>query len=210
MGFTIEVTDADRALADQTIDYIRENLCGKEGLTDYLYNLSVAISQASIGARLAGITASAVAYYMREQNKLEEAKKANLKPSEWMGAIGEKITFDATLVSVFPHESDFGVTFITKLITTAGEVLTWFASNDPRGESGDPKVAAENGELLPGLLSRITGTVKKHDTFRDQKQTVITRCKVWTAEGIKKEEEKLQKKAARDAKKAAKAAQTNQ
>lgn len=202
--YTVEVTDADRKLADDTINFIRENLCGKEDLTDYLFNLSVAIQQNSINGRLAGITASAVSYYLREIGKLEEAKKkATLPPSTHLGTVGEKVEFYATLISVFANESDYGISYCTKMITDSGQMLTWWASNDSTTE--DPAEAVEHGLLCKGVRSKVSGTVKNHGEYKGTLQTTVTRCKVWTAMAIKTAEEKASKKALKDAKKAAKA-----
>jgi len=68
-----------------------------------------------------------------------------------------------------------------------------------------PREAAEKGLLCQGVVSKLSGRVKKHDSYQGKLQTVVTRCTVWTAEGIKLAEEKAAKKAAREAKKAAKA-----
>lgn len=202
----LELTDADFAQADNAIDFIRENLGAKrEDLTDYLHNLLLAVQQKSITGRLAGITASAIPFYLREMGKLEERKAAaTLPPSQHLGQVGDKITFEAMLLGCFPHESDFGVSYCTKMVTAKGEKLTWWASNDMTTE--DPAEATAQGLLCKNVYVRVTGTVKKLDNFKGENQTTVSRCKVWTAEGIRLEDEKAAKKAARDAKKAQKLA----
>jgi hypothetical protein len=202
--FTITVTEEDRKTADAALEFIRETLgtADPEALTDYCYNLLVAVKQGSVDSRLSGIVASAIPFYLREMGKLEEKKRVQEKPSEHFGQVGERVDFYATLTGVFPVESMYGTTFITKMVTREGNVVTWFASNDVTTE--DPKEAAEQGLLCMGVESKLTGTIKKHDEFKGQKQTVVTRCTVWTAEGIRQAEEKAARKAAREAKKAAK------
>lgn len=206
MPYSVKVTESDRAQADSALEFLRDHFAAmdQEQMTDYIYNLSVAVRQSSVTSRLAGIVASALPYYLREIGKLEEQKLRAATPSTHMGSVGDRIDFSATLVSVFPHESDFGTTFITKMVTDAGQVLTWFASNDCTTENAQE--AAERGLLCRGVMSKVTGKVKKHDLYKGEKQTLVTRCTVWTAEGIKQANEKAAKKAARDAKKAAKSA----
>jgi hypothetical protein len=202
--FTIEVTEQDRAQADSAIDFIRNTLEGQEQNSDYLHNLLTAIKQHSVSARLSGIVASAIPYYLREIGKMEE--KARLesqgKTSKHFGIPQERVDFRATLLSVFPHESDFGVTFITKMVTPEGNLVTWFASKDCSTDSSEE--AKKMGLLCKGVEVKITGTIKKHDQYKGQAQTIVTRCTIWTEEGEKQAEEKAAKKAAREAKKLAK------
>ncbi len=109
----------------------------------------------------------------------------------------------------FRHEGNFGVTYITKLLTDEGNVAVWFASRPLNKivvstvngvQYGDEKLV-EYGERVV-----ITGTVKKHDKREGVNQTVLSRCTVLTDEDIKQAEEKAAKKAAKAAKDAAKAA----
>jgi hypothetical protein len=203
LEYKINVTEEDRAQADAAIDFIVESLSHKtpESLSDYCHNLLVALKQNSVSPRLSGIVASAIPYYLREIGKMEESKREST-PSKHFGSSGERMDFRATLLGVFPIETDFGATFITKMITTEGNLVTWFASKDCSTESPDD--AQKNGLLCKGVEVKITGTIKKHDTYQGKCQTVVTRCTIWTQEGERQAEEKAVKKAARAAKKAKK------
>jgi hypothetical protein len=211
------VTKADFETAEKAVEFIREYLGAKDEsqMNDYEHNLYVALKQKSVTSRTLGITCSAIPFYLREIGKMEERKKmAARPPSQHFGQVGDKVTFKATLLSVFPNESDFGVSYRTLMLTPEGNVVVWWASNDMTTE--DPEVAARDGLLCKGVESTISGRIKKHDTYRprdpkpgmpaETKQTVVTRCTVWTAEGLRLEAEKAAKKAAREAKKAEKAA----
>ncbi len=184
----------------------------KEQENDYIYNLSIAIKRDFINTRLKGIAASVVTVYQRDL-----AKKARIKMnagtfanSKHFGTVGERIKgLGVTLMHTFRHEGNFGVTYITKLLTDEGNVAVWFASRPLNKivvstvngvQYGDEKLV-EYGERVV-----ITGTVKKHDKREGVNQTVLSRCTVLTDEDIKQAEEKAAKKAAREAKKAAKAA----
>ena len=204
--FKVTLTDADLTQADSCIEFVRDMLKAKapESLSDYEYNVLVALSQSSIDSRMVGIVASAIPFYLREIGKMEERKRASLVPSKHLGKVGEKIEFDALLLGCFPHETQYGVSYITKMITPSGDILTWFASNDMTTD--DPAAAATEGLLCKGVTVHVTGTVKKHDSYKNQLQTVVTRCTVWTALGLQQAAEKAAKKLAREAKKAAKAA----
>ena len=77
----------------------------------------------------------------------------------------------------------------------------WFGSV-PLRTPADGKLV-ENGQRVV-----ISASVKKHDEYKGVKQTILTRCTTWTDEGLALERAKQEKKAARDAKKAAKSAGT--
>lgn len=188
-----EVTEADIKVANETIDWVAAKR-GDETLNDYFFNLTVVLGGESIDVRGMGLAASAVSVYLREIGRQAEAAiraKAQAN-SVHVGEVGKRSDFDVTVTGVISKDGQWGTTHITKMLTKEGNVLTWFAS------SGSP--------LEVGQSFRITGTVKDHGEFQGVKQTIVSRCTVWTEEGIKEAEEKKAKKAAREAKKAEKAA----
>ncbi len=159
-------------------------------LNDYLYNLTVVFSGETVDSRAAGLAASAVSAYLREVGRVAELARRQAAPSQHVGEVGKRMDFEVTIVGVISREGDWGTTHITKMVTKEGNDLTWFQS------SGEP--------LEVGASHRISGTVKSHGEFKGMKQTVVSRCVVWSEEGIKAADEKAAKKAAREAKKAAK------
>ncbi len=161
-------------------------------LNDYLYNLTVVFSGETVDGRAAGLAASAVQAYLREVGRLAESARASAQPSNHVGEEGKRMEFDVTVTAVISRDNEWGTTHITKMITKEGNVLTWFKSN------GEP--------LEIGAELRISGTVKSHGEFKGVKQTIVSRCTVWTEEAIKADAEKKAKKTEREAKKAAKAA----
>lgn len=85
--------------------------------------------------------------------------------SEWIGEVGEKLCDVAvTLVSVHGFEGKFGYSQVVKFETEEGNVLVWFTGVDIKIEVGDSCF--------------LTGTVKKHDQYKDQKTTIVTRCRL--------------------------------
>ena len=63
-------------------------------------------------------------------------------------------------------EGYYGTTTLTKFLA-GDDTLVWFSSGD-------------KSDLKVGDTVSIMGTVKKHDQFKDEKQTVITRAKFTT------------------------------
>lgn len=92
----------------------------------------------------------------------EEAAKKARKPSEWMGKEGERIETDVLVLKSIEKEGGYGYNscyYINKMITSEGNLLTWFGS----------KPMEEETEC------RIRATVKKHEEYRGEKITVVTR-----------------------------------
>ena len=85
------------------------------------------------------------------------------RTSEYVGEIKERIEFDAEVMGVYGTEGFYGHTDIVKFKDSDGNHFTWFASDYADLERGDRMT--------------IKGTVKKHDVYREIKQTVVTRCK---------------------------------
>lgn len=189
-------TPADVTRAEAALTYIREFIEAEEAkgvLSDYLYNLSIALKIGTINFRLAGIVASVIATAEREQGKeLERRKFSNLKnTSKHLGTVGEKITFQGTIAMVRETEGTFGVTTLVKFVTTEGCSLTWFASG----------TLPEEWKL--GNEAWFIGTIKKHDEYQGVKGTMVNRVTMHTKEQVEELAAKAAKKAARAAKKAA-------
>lgn len=157
--FFAKLTDADKSAAADALAKSSEL-----GDSDYEHNLRVAIGGEIITHRTAGIAASLITWYERAMGR-EVARKARAKRaanSEHIGAVKERLTVDVTIESIHDCESDWGTTHIHKMIDSAGNALTWFSSSK---------------RLTVGQAYTMKATVKKHDEYRGEKQTVVTRCK---------------------------------
>lgn len=86
-------------------------------------------------------------------------------PSEWIGEVGERLKdLPVTLVGVYGFNGRYGYSQVVKFITEEGNVLTWFT--------------AVNIPIASGEKCLLSGTIKKHDQYKDQKTTIVTRCKM--------------------------------
>lgn len=110
-----------------------------------------------------------------EANRLaKEAEKARIKTqkaiSQHVGQIGERMTITATFDHSAWYTAHFGwkeqTIFIHTFKDPDGNVLIWKTSSTslPEYEEGDQV--------------QLTGTVKEHNEYKDEKQTVLTRCKI--------------------------------
>ena len=71
------------------------------------------------------------------------------------------------LTSVREIEGQFGSTWLISFEDSVGNSLKWFASRKPEVLDGD----SHEGETF-----KVSGRVKKHDTYKDRRQTLLTRC----------------------------------
>jgi hypothetical protein len=160
-----DITDADIETAKAAKAWAFD----QDSARDYIHNLQAILSLEESPLHRIGLITSAVGMYVRSISA--EKEKASLPVSNWVGEEKERIEFgDVTVIFTILREGDFGVTNILKFRTAEGNVLTWFASRDQRLEVGDS-------------LADFVGTVKKHDQYRDEKATIITRCKYSEAIG---------------------------
>ena len=95
--------------------------------------------------------------------KQAEDREAEGAASEWVGEVKERIEFEAEIMGSYLNDGFYGVTDILKFKDEAGNHFTWFASDITGLQRGD--------------RISIKGTVKKHDEYKEIKQTILTRCK---------------------------------
>jgi hypothetical protein len=92
------------------------------------------------------------------------AEQASRADSTHIGEVGKKVSFKGTLVSTNAYANAYGVSTRCVFRTDGGSTVIWWASNPP--------------EMTKGATYEVTGTVKAHDTYKGERQTVLTRCKV--------------------------------
>lgn len=107
-----------------------------------------------------------------ERRKAEEqAERERKAKSQYIGQVGEKIEVKAVLESHIRYTGKafggFGeeTKFIYKF-RIGDDLATWFTT------SGKLYQMEEGTEVT------VTATIKKHEEYKEEKQTVLTRCKV--------------------------------
>lgn len=103
-----------------------------------------------------------------KRNEYMESLRANQKPSEHLGSVGEKIEIKATFTAEHSFKTHFNYHTITNYIYTftdeQGNVLIWKTTAIIDADQGDSVM--------------IKGTIKNHGEFRNIKQTELQRCKI--------------------------------
>lgn len=158
--FTDRFQDQDKALAADVLLWAKETL-SKIPVplrSNYEHNLTTVLNQEWITEREAGIAASAIVAYQRTQAKKKEQESTK---DEFFGEPGKRYEFVLEVLNVIPTQTAFGLMHIVKFRDTQNIPYTWFSS--------------QGTSLQPGTRIKAKFTVKKHDSFRGAKQTVLTR-----------------------------------
>ena len=165
-----EPTEDDAKLATDAMLWA-ESLTDEQvsGQSDYLHNLRVVARAGYVTHKLAGVGGSMIVAYERHIGRERvKAQRALMPPSTHVGTVGVRTCWTATLDFVTGFETAFGYTTVLKFRTDdVGAVVTWMAS-------GQDVLARSD----VGKRYMVCGTVKKHDEYKGEKQTVISRADV--------------------------------
>src|SRR6185369_4025930 len=103
--------DADKQIAAEVMVWLG-TLAGREELNDYMYNLSLLATSATISKKSFGLICSAIATYLREQEREINRKKRLAEDinSQYVGEVGKRSAFEVTLVYTNSFATNYGVT----------------------------------------------------------------------------------------------------
>lgn len=158
----------DNALAERAIEWMKK-LDPSKG--DFYYNLTILAHAQMLEFRDIGMVAAGVFMY----RKATEAKAESTDLNEWYGKVGEKIDIPVKIVHTRMVDSAYGATqmFIFKHAET-GQKFTWFSS----GKGHDEVLSKYNSaEEKKKMTFQIVGKIKAHKTYKEEKQTALTRVK---------------------------------
>ncbi len=163
-GVPVETNQADADLADSALSWARD-LSGDLVIeNDYLWNLHIVAQGAGFTFRQVGLAASMISAFTRY--KQQEAEKNARPTSDWVGTVKTRQQFtDLDLVAVFSFETMYGVTYLHKFYDLDGNIIVWKTGS----------VSLDQGCNYSGKA-----TVKAHDTYKAEKQTIVTRAALVT------------------------------
>lgn len=166
---TIRPTDAHAREAEAALAWARtqgENWVGKPGYpspSEYRTNLYYACLR-DMTDKDAGLVASLISVYRREQEKAREEKVSReTTVLSHIGTVGKREVFTLTIMGIRDIDSDYGCTHLHRMQDAAGNKAVWFSSTK---------------RLAEGQTYILKGTVKEHGDYKGIPQTVITRCDV--------------------------------
>lgn len=161
----VTITDEDEA----KVKLARDWLATDAGDGNYIDNLRVLVKANNVGRKHFGLVASLIGAYDRAMGvKLEwEIRKAAedkaRRESEWVGALGKRIEFSATVTFVHLYETAYGTSRIVSMVDGDGNKLKTFTS-------GAWAYGIEVGDVVTGK-----GTVSEHGEWKGTKETVLKR-----------------------------------
>jgi hypothetical protein len=99
--------------------------------------------------------------------------------SQFLGTIGKRESFEVVLKNVFEFMNEWGYSYIYKFEDENENVIIWktgtyIVAGKSTNEGNYPVWLGEE-KVLNFTLK---GTVKEHTTYRNENQTILTRCKV--------------------------------
>ncbi|MFD6417040.1 hypothetical protein [Streptomyces sp. NPDC060194] len=140
---------------------------GYGSLSDYRHKVGQLTKDETVAPRHLPTLVSAIAGWRRDQGR--EAAEQAARSSRPQGAVGERLTRNATVTTVIELE---GRTYgyqsqrrrLVKFQDGDGNVFIWFSSAADVPDQGDEV--------------ELTGTVKDHGVYGETAQTFLTRCRV--------------------------------
>ena len=106
--------------------------------------------------------------HLRPEKELEGIANSYLYDagtSEWLGDVGDKLKgIPATCTKATEVMGYYGESTIYNFVTDEGDHITWTTSS--------------NQDIEEGEVYSISGTIKKLDTYKNVKKTVLTRCRI--------------------------------
>ena len=169
----VEWSEQMQAEADAALAWARELPTGETAANDYLHNLATLAGCETVEYKYFGLVCSLIPTYRRAMGR-EIERKRQAEISNHVGVVGKRFDLDATVVDFREREGDYGVTTWVKLMDGAGNILIWWASGRPGVHQADGNCV----DLVQGRQIHCRATVKKHDSYKGVRQTVIARARL--------------------------------
>lgn len=147
-----------------TIDYILNYDTTKEneGLQDFYNNLKNILKYNY--CKMKDVAILSTTFTVCDILKAKELKEQQKLESNFVGAIKDKIEIKVTLEACFGYDTQYGYMHINLYKDEQGNIYKWNSKNTLDIEKGEYKT--------------IKATIKEHEEYNGQKQTVITRAKI--------------------------------
>lgn len=150
--------------AIQAIQWIESLDSSEINNSNYLFNLKQIIDAEYCISRHLGLVASIIPAYRKSlSEKLTELT------SEHVGIVGNKLTVTVKYIKTFWYDTIYGSGCTHLFSDDRGNVFKW--------STGKNLVISDDSRIPEGSVIELTGKIKSHDEYRNQKQTVLTRCK---------------------------------
>lgn len=176
--------------ATDAIEWIKSLSEDETTKSNYLFNLRQIIDAGYCTGRHFGFLASLIPSYRKsEYKRLLDLKKNDDKASEYVGNVGDKISIKVKYVNTYSYDTNFGSTNIHLFIDDSGNIFKWSTNSRLEYTVKDNRSNYSQWYYLDkGATIQLTGKIKDHSEYRNQKQTVLTRCKYEVLESKDRDE----------------------
>lgn len=176
--------------ASDAVEWIKSLSEDEITKSSYLFNLKQIIDAGYCTARHFGFLASLIPSYRKsEYKRLLDLKKNNGKVSEYVGNIGDKISVKVKYVNTYSYDSNFGTTNIHLFMDDNGNIFKWSTNSRLEYTVKDNHSNYSQWYYLDkGATVQLTGKIKDHNEYRNQKQTVLTHCKYGVLESKERDQ----------------------
>lgn len=136
--------------------------------SNYLANATLAWKLPYIDYKHFALIASLISYYFKDLQRKAKEELASAS-TNFVGEIGDKVTVNIKSIQALYSKSNGFYSYyaasstVYKILDTKGNIYIWDTSKN-------------QDELLNA--TQLVGTIKNHNIFKGEKQTIITRCKV--------------------------------
>ena len=172
-GFNIRLSSKDfnKPDTDKKVEKIIEYYKSLENSNEFVHNIHIMLDNGYIHGKNIGYLCYLPKGYTEYINKkAEEEVKRNT--TEHFGEVGKRYKDKVikNISCITSWETQWGITSVYKIVLEDGTILTWKTSNCLYLE--------ENKKF-----DKITFTVKSHNEYKGEKQTVVTRVH-WVEKGV--------------------------
>lgn len=165
-----ELTETDKALATATIEFFANN----EFEDNFLNNVKNVVTQNYCKPNNGFVAYAYVAYLKEIEKRNKDAvRKTELDDVAYFGTVGEKVkNIEVTGRCVAGYDTQFGYTCIYKFTDKENHIFIWKTTNN---------IETNNEGIFTGTIN---GTIKAHDEYNNERQTILTRCKTFYKETV--------------------------
>lgn len=163
-------------IAQTVIDYFANHTFDN----DFLNNTKVLLNNKYLNDKTKGFVAFSYISYQKEIEKESKTKAENehKKLSGYVGNVGDKIEKELTLKKRIAYSACYNgysesTSYIYLFEDNNGNVYKWNTANFLEKQVGRFLEPINDGENV-----KLKGSIKAYEEYKDEKQTVLTRCKL--------------------------------
>ena len=171
-----DTTDDDKELANKVYDFFTTVVTSWDEFGDFAWNVHTTMINNTHCKRYNGYVAYAYTAYLNELERIRKEKEriSEIENQKYFGNPKDKFTnIECIGTYTASYDTMYGFTRIYKFVDKDNHVFVWKTSS-----------CVDGMPYKESVKCVISGTVKEHNEYNDEKQTVILRTKVKVMEVV--------------------------